>query len=201
MKGSSVLRIGGFWLATLVAGSIAMLRYDFAAGNAGQAPIDWPATSALARQEGRATLVMVAHPQCPCTVASLDELAAVLAENPGRLTAFVVFLHPELTGSDWTQTASCRAAAAIPGVQVLFDRSGLEARLFGGETSGDVMLYDARGRLAFHGGITAARGKAGPNTGHTALTALLAGAPAAATQTPVFGCPLEAPPTSTTGPR
>jgi len=167
-----------------------MTRYDYTAGAAGQAPALWPTASGIQRAARGATLVMVAHPKCPCTRASLDELAALMAENHGTVTARVLFFRPEGTADDWAQTALWQAASAIPGVTVSSDVAGAEAKRFGGETSGDVLLYDAGGRLAFHGGVTATRGQAGTNAGQTALAALLHGTDPAQTRTPVFGCPL-----------
>ena len=58
---------------------------------------------------------------------------------------------------------SWRSAAAIPGVTVHVDHDGGEARRFGAETSGFVVLYDAHGELLFAGGITTGRGQAGDN--------------------------------------
>jgi hypothetical protein len=81
-------------------------------------------------------------------------------------------------------------ASAIPGVTVMRDAEGAEARAFHGATSGDIMLYGAAGQLLFHGGITASRGQIGPSAGSQALAALLQGQPALQTRTPVFGCSL-----------
>ncbi len=193
MKAGFLIISGGLWFALLGGGSALLARYESTAGPAGPAPAEWPEASPLRRAPGMATLVMVAHPQCPCTRASIEELAALLAEGAGRVTAHVVFLQPENGGADWTQGASWQAAAALPGVTVSADAAGAEAGRFGGETSGDVLLYDARGRLIFHGGITAARGRAGANAGRSTLTDLLAGHPTLRTRTPVFGCPLTTP--------
>ena len=173
-----------------------MMRYETTAGAAGSAPVQWPQESGLARQAGLPTLVMAAHPQCPCTRASIEELAALMTGIEGRLTAHLVFLRPSGTQESWTKTATWRAAAGIPGVTASVDREGLEARRFGGETSGDVLLYSASGELVFHGGITAARGHAGENDGRAALASLLAGKASARSRTPVFGCPLSNPKSS-----
>jgi hypothetical protein len=192
MKTGFLLLCGGLWLALLGTGTALMLRYESTPGASGQAPVEWPVASQLRRTPGEATLIMLAHPKCPCTGASLDELAALMAENRGHVTAHVLFLKPENAQDDWTKTTLWRTATAIPGVTVSTDHAGVEAARFGGETSGDVLLYDAQGRLAFHGGITVARGHVGGNAGHTALAALLAGNPTSQTHTPVFGCPLTA---------
>ena len=192
MKSAFLLLCGGLWLALLGGGTAWMLRYENTSGTVGVAPAEWPGGSPLRRVRGEATLIMLAHPKCPCTGASMDELAALMAENAGRVSAHVLFLKPEKMQDDWTKTTLWRTAAAIPGVTVSTDDGGKEAARFGGETSGDVLLYDARGRLAFHGGITVARGHVGENAGHTSLNHLLAGDQTSQTRTPVFGCPLTA---------
>ena len=40
-----------------------------------EAPARWPEASALVRNADGPTLVLFAHPKCPCTDASLAELA------------------------------------------------------------------------------------------------------------------------------
>jgi hypothetical protein len=52
-----------------------------------------------------------------------------------------------------------------------------------------VLLFDAGGKLAFEGGITAARGHEGDNTGREAIAAHISGRPAPNSQ-PTFGCAL-----------
>ncbi|HEY3900058.1 MAG TPA: hypothetical protein VGM54_15730 [Chthoniobacter sp.] len=181
---------GGLWLALLGVGMAAVLRYEFTAGTAGKAPGEWPVASAVHREPGRATLLMFAHPKCTCTQASMEELAGLIAENSSPLTVHVLFLKAEQTSDDWTQTSLWRMAAAIPGVKISLDDRGAEAARFGCETSGDVVLYDAAGRLAFHGGITSGRGHSGGSAGRAAISTLLAGNQAPRTQTPVYGCSL-----------
>ena len=107
-----------------------------------------------------------------------------------KVAATVIFTKPAKVDENWVETDLWRSAEAIPGVTVLRDDSGVEARRFGAVTSGDVMLY-ARGRkLLFHGGITDARGHAGDNEGRAAIALLLEGKPGNTTTTHVFGCRL-----------
>ncbi len=56
---------------------------------------------------------------------------------------------------------------------MLRDDDGAEAKRFGAETSGQTLLYDERGTLAFSGGITGSRGHAGDNAGRASLLALI----------------------------
>ena len=146
----------------------------------------------------RDTLIMFVHPQCPCTRASLEELNRLLARSQGRVDAQVLFFKRGKFSGDWTRTDLWRNAAAIPGVAVHEDLDGAQARLFGAETSGYVLLYDAHGQLLFKGGITGSRGHAGDNAGENAIVSLLTGQDAKLKQTQVYGCSLlgkrEAPP-------
>jgi hypothetical protein len=88
----------------------------------------------------------------------------------------------------WEQTDLWRTASAIPGVHVMTDVGGAEARVFGALVSGQTLLYSAMGSLLFSGGITGARGHEGDNAGRTALTSILAGRTSATIRTKVFGC-------------
>jgi hypothetical protein len=178
------------WLAVVVGATILMTRYSSTPGTGGPAPITWPKDSQILFDCNRPTLVMFAHPHCPCTRASLGELERLLAQVPGGLSAHVVFLKPQGTTADWEKTELWRKASSIPGASVCTDNAGIEARRFHAETSGQTLLYDPAGNLLFQGGITFARGHAGDNPGCTALKELLREGHSNQVKTPVFGCGL-----------
>jgi hypothetical protein len=167
-----------------------MLAYANSSGQAGMPPAHWPAQSGVGHDPKRSTLVMFIHPHCPCSKASIGELALLMAHCQGQVNAHVLFLQPEEMDSTWSMTDTWKDAARIPGVTVQHDDAGREARFFHAETSGDTALYDTNGNLLFHGGITIARGHSGDNPGRDTLQALLLGEPAQLTNTPAFGCPL-----------
>jgi hypothetical protein len=102
----------------------------------------------------------------------------------------VLFLRPLVFDPGWEQTDLWRRASALPNVTVFRDDDGAEARRFGVETSGQTLLYDDDGRLAYSGGITGARGHAGANAGEAALVALLTRNKADRREANVFGCQL-----------
>jgi hypothetical protein len=178
------------WLAVLGLGHSWLLDYQSGPGASGPAPADWPAGSFLRPMAGRFTLLLFAHPYCPCTRASLEELSWVVARSRGRLDACLLFVRPPGAADGWERTDSWTAAAAIPGVRVAADADGQEARRFGARTSGQVLLYDSGGQLVFRGGITAGRGHQGDNPGRRALLARMAGDEEETGESPVFGCPL-----------
>ena len=178
------------WLAAVVGATILMTRYSNTPGGGGPPPTSWPTGSQIVLDSNRPTLVMFAHPHCPCTRASLGELERLMAQVPGRLSAQVVFLKPPGTAADWEKTDLWSKASSIPGVSVGADNAGSEARRFHAETSGQTLLYDTAGKLRFQGGITSGRGHAGDNPGRSAIQELLREGRANQVKTPVFGCAL-----------
>jgi hypothetical protein len=167
-----------------------MAAYANRPGAAAHAPARWPAAARMTLDGTRPTLVMLAHPKCDCTRASLAELAELMARAPHRARAYVVFMKPTGVEDSWERTDLWNAAARIPDVSVLVDDDGREAARFGAETSGQALLYDATGRLIFAGGTTVARGHDGDNAGFAAILALVTDGRAVQATSPVFGCPL-----------
>lgn len=135
-------------------------------------------------------MLVFAHPRCPCSRATLGELAVLMAQAHGRVQAHVWFYRPENLPPGWEKTDLWHSAAAIPGVSVACDVGGAEARHFHARVSGQTLLYAADGRCRFSGGITAARGHSGDNGGRSAVLALLDHAAMESVTAPVFGCAL-----------
>lgn len=181
---------GALWLLTVAAGIGILWNYESTPGVAAAAPVRWPAASRIKPAADGATLVMSAHPRCPCTRASVGELARLMTQAQGRVTAYVLFVRPPAFSEGWEQTDLWASAAAIPGVTALRDDEGVEAGRFHAATSGQTALYDAAGELIFSGGITGARGHAGDNAGRAAIVSLLTAGEAERRDAPVFGCPL-----------
>ena len=193
------------WLALIGSGSWLLMRYDFTPGAAATVPNTWPATAPVqgmvSRDATRPTLLLFAHGRCPCTRASLGELGALMASCGDRMAAHVLLYRPSV--GPWPDDGLAKRAAAIPGVDVVHDVDGQQARAFGAITSGHAMLFAPDGTLLFEGGITAARGQRGDSVGHSAILALVtepsaanakASAARAPPPTPVFGCGLVADP-------
>lgn len=182
--------LGAVWLLAVEAGFVTLLNYQVAGGTTGQTLPHWPAVANAKFDSHRDTLVMFAHPQCPCTRASVEELNRLLARSQGKIAAHVYFYRPATFGTNWTRSDLWESAAAIPGVSVHEDIDGALARRFGAQTSGYVLLYDTTGQLLFKGGITGGRGHAGDNDGEDAIISLAAGQNPSIRQTQVFGCSL-----------
>ncbi|MGH9750135.1 MAG: RedB protein, partial [Candidatus Polarisedimenticolia bacterium] len=181
------------WLLVVGAGMGILVDDAARPGEADEPPPSWPVASGVRRTPGRPVVVMLVHPRCPCSRASLEELARIAARAPGRGDLAVLFLKPAGAPESWWRSDEWGAAEAIPATQVVADEDGREAARFGARTSGHTLFYDGGGLLRFSGGITGARGHAGDNAGQAALLALLGGGRPARDRTPVFGCALRDP--------
>jgi hypothetical protein len=178
------------WVAALGYGMQVLWKYETTPGPSPSVASDWPSGSIVPRQPDKPTLLMVAHPHCPCTRASIAELAQIMAHAPDGTTASVLFVKPSGAGPDWDDTDLRRSAAAIPGVSVLTDDNGVEAARFGAKTSGHTLVFDRKGTLIFSGGITTTRGHAGANAGENAALSALRQQTPKRQRTLVFGCSL-----------
>jgi hypothetical protein len=145
--------IGLTWLVAVGTGTFLLMAYANTPGKAGAVSVHWPEASRVSRDKAKPTLIMFMHPHCPCSRASVGELALLMAHCQGRVDAHVLFVQPPGMTTDWVETDTWRSASQIPGVTVARDGNEREAQLFGVETSGDTVLYDSQGRLLFHGGI------------------------------------------------
>lgn len=184
---------GLVWLVTVTAGLGALLMYENTPGQAAGTSVLWPQASSVERAPDQDTLILVAHPQCPCTRATVGELNALMSDCQGKLAVHVLFLKPRKFPKDWEKTGLWFSAAAIPGVQVSSDVDGQEAHRFHAVTSGQALLFDPAGHLLFSGGITSARGHSGENAGRDAIVSLVTTGKSELIQTPVFGCSLLTP--------
>jgi hypothetical protein len=196
MRGSnaSTFALASAWLLCVVAGFGLLLRYKNTPGPAPAGPpLAWPRESGMPAPRGNATLLMFVHPHCPCTEASVSELARLMTRYAGRLSVRVLMVDPPGVTGAWDDTALRDRAAAIPGVWVGRDVESREAGLFGARVSGYSLLYDTEAKLVFAGGLTAMRGHEGDSVGLRQIAAALDGRPLETREGPTFGCALHDP--------
>ena len=188
-----VLALGIAWITLVVLGLAGLTHYSYTPGESGIPGARFPTGSPITATPGRATLVLLAHPHCPCSRASIEELSKLMTHAAGRLDAHVVFLRPAGFPAGWERTDLWESAARIPGVRVWADPDGAEMLRFGAVTSGQVLVYSPAGALIFAGGITPARGHAGDNLGPDTILTLLRHGKGERNRTAVFGCSLRTP--------
>jgi len=187
------------WLGLTFGALYAMADYGAQSGRSEQAPAQWPdgLQTMIEPDPARPTLVLFAHPLCPCTRASLWELESITNRLHGMVDLHVLFFEPEdptAISAVWEASDLKRLAARLPGTHLHADVEGRIARHFGAYTSGQVLLYDTQGALQFAGGITPSRGHTGTNPGRAAIISAIMSDegvdPLAPRTTPVFGCSL-----------
>lgn len=176
------------WMTVVGFGFGVLWKHEYTPGAQAAAHARWPMESDLQPDPNLATMIVFAHPKCPCTRATISELELLMARCRGRVRTQVLFFRPSKFDPGWARTAVWRTADEIPGVTVREDVDGLEAQRFGAETSGQIMLYRPDGHLMFTGGITGGRGHAGENAGRDALQTLLLNSGFDQAVTPVYGC-------------
>jgi hypothetical protein len=185
--------LGAVWIGALFFAHRTLLGYDYQAGTDAKAPVMWPRDAKVQRTGSLPTIVVFAHPKCPCTRATIEELAVLMAKVHGRATATVVFVRPDEFPAGWEKTDLWQSAARIPGVTAVSDPGAVEAGRFDAQASGQTMFYDAGGVLKFSGGITEFRGHAGDNAGQSALVSLALTGRADIDHASVYGCSLKNP--------
>jgi hypothetical protein len=179
------------WAATVGAMYRSIRRFETTPGRAAAALPSWPAKSRLTPARDRWTLVMLIHPKCGCSRASIQELERVIEMTGTSLQTYVVVYRPAEFPSAWEKTEVLDAASRLQRARLVTDTDGHEAKLFGGFTSGQTYLYDREGSLRFSGGITSLRGHAGVNRGSMDIVDIVHSKAQEGTH-PVFGCAIVA---------
>jgi hypothetical protein len=184
---------GLVWLAAVGAGFTFLLDYSVQAGAPAVAPPAWPSASRIPAPAGHYVLVMTVHPHCPCSRASVTELNNLMALlRHDNVKGYVLAVKPAEFTDEWMRTESIRSAERIPGITTLVDVDGVESGRLGAQTSGQVLLYDSAGRLAFAGGLTPDRGHLGDSPGRHRIVSLVKTGASDAKESKVFGCALGA---------
>jgi hypothetical protein len=183
------------WAISIGLGLYLLMNHEITPGAPPQAPpIKFPKDTKLKLSSDKDTLVMFVHPQCPCTTASLKQLAPLSLNQ--NLNIQLVHFKPSITPDGWKEEWQLDDWTKQKTVQVIEDSDGHEAKRFDAKTSGQTFLFNPSGALLFHGGITAARGVTGDNVGFNTLLKALARDKTAEAHDPnlkkslVFGCNL-----------
>jgi hypothetical protein len=178
------------WAVGIGVGANILWRHETTAGAPSRAPSDWPPGSKIPRAAGKTTVILFGHPACPCTMASLEELARVLTSLPNDAEAFLVIEYPKEEASQFDHSPIEARAKEITKLTIIKDVGGSEVKRFGIQTSGETVVYSPSGTRVFSGGITPGRAHQGENAGSSAVIALLHHQPAQTSTTPVYGCAL-----------
>jgi hypothetical protein len=161
-KKRSAHLVVGPWALSVALGFVVLERYERTPGETVVSHGRWPEESSLVRDAARLNVIAFIHPRCPCSRATIDELGWMSDRYGPQIRLTVVAVRPSGVSAEWSRSEVIAKAGAIPGTVVRED-DGREARRFGAKTSGQVLVFDRSGALLFSGGVTPARGRAGPS--------------------------------------
>ena len=179
------------WGMLTATGFAALAVYCLTPGELG-APPHWDSVSLpFTLPEEKHLLVMAIHPKCPCTRASLGELARLIRFAEDKLTCQLLVYQPTNAAKGWQQTALVRSGKKITDTELFYDIKGKLASQLGMTTSGSVVLYSPNGAPVFYGGITVSRNHHGDNLGSDAILSIISGTGADTRHTPVYGCSIQ----------
>lgn len=181
------------WFCGIVAAFALVWQYKSTPGASIEPPEVWPAAATIHPAAGMPNLLLFAHPQCPCTRASMAELSRIADALKGKAKIHVVLVRPRSTGPGFEDGAIADRAATVAGAEVLIDPGGEQADLFGAAVSGSTVLYSPEGKLLFRGGLTTARGHEGQGPAFDRILALASGGASERNDAPTFGCDLKEP--------
>src|SRR5260370_24783178 len=128
------------WLGAVAVGMVMLWQYSMSPGTPAKAPPTWPAQSKIPLSRDKRNLVMAVHPRCPCSRASIGELAVLMARTGSPIAASGIFvrgsgLYDQWARTDqWAKADLWRSSQAILRVATLVD-DGREALRFRAPTS------------------------------------------------------------------
>jgi hypothetical protein len=182
------------WLVFCATGVGLFWQYKGTGQQPQPAAVVWPRNDELELDAIEPTLLMFAHPRCPCTRASMSELERVLRESGSSPRVTFVVYQPAAADATWQESPLLQEMRELPHANMVWDSEGKIAARFGAATSGQIQVYRPTGQCLFNGGVTRLRGHAGANAASDQLLAALQGTPAEFTTTTVYGCALQSSP-------
>lgn len=175
------------WAIAVYSGYAAFTRHEFEAPPTQTVPQSFPMSAGPLATSDPTVLAFV-HPQCPCTRATISQLAEIAATHGAHLSLRIYFYAPSGKPTEWVEGATWRMASEIPGATFIHDTDGQMARAFHAAASGTVYAFNPQGDLLYAGGLTASRGHVGQSTGGDALLQIARGDPPSIRSAPAFGC-------------
>ena len=180
------------WLLLIMAGFLTLFLYEFTPGLAGDPPESWPQNPLISLTPVGKTVIVFAHPQCPCTKATFAELADALQQATVPCQVYLVWLEQPLATSQVNDLVGPDLRQHIPESHHHWDAYHQALQIFQVRTSGHVLVFNESGDREFSGGITGGRGRLGVNSGKTALLSSLTNQSVGRTESQIYGCPLTA---------
>lgn len=175
--------MGVVWAVLAVSVIAGALEYD---SRPGEPPLRLP--DATVAGPGLWSLILMIHPDCPCTKATMRNLSTILESTRIPIKAEIVAAMPE--GYKGPRANLAIARSIVKSDLVVMSESSASER-FGARTSGHLFVFDPDRNLVYSGGLTPARGAEDASSSLKWFQALVTQYPVASSG-PTFGCPLAA---------
>ena len=154
------------WVVGSVGGMAMLWSYSAGPGMSAQPParlVD--AEKQIAPIPGANNLLLFLHPKCYCSQATVNMTARFLAQAKTKPLLRVFMVLPEGKPESWAKDTLWKSIEALAPTEIRVDVNGKVAEAMGVKTSGQVLLYDAKGELRYAGGLTSGRGHEGCDLG------------------------------------
>jgi hypothetical protein len=92
------------WLLAVGAGLSILWAYAGTPGPPATAAATWPAAASVARDTRTPVLLLFLHPHCPCSRATVGELARLLAGAQAPVATYAFFYRPADAEAGWERT-------------------------------------------------------------------------------------------------
>jgi hypothetical protein len=178
------------WSAATALGFFLLERYKATPGQQATSNESWPADSVIQPEPGSYNFVLAINSHCPCSRATVTELAQILQGHERDVVLHALVYRPASFSEGWQDSALLADVKSISQARLTTDIDAREAERFGIYTSGGLVLFGPRGARLFQGGITQSRGHGGETAAHEAIRTRLLGVTSDLYVAPVFGCPL-----------
>src|ERR1700704_5204871 len=103
------------WIAAVGMGARTLLRYANTPARATSPPGNWPTDTRIRSAPGHPILLVFAHPECPCTRATLAELALMIAQlgaSRDSVASYVLFSAPSTLLDGWDKSGLWQSAVS-----------------------------------------------------------------------------------------
>ena len=179
------------WILLIILSLGLLINYETKPALLTDAVKYWPSLTQFIQKNNTYKLVMVVHPYCSCSRASLRELSLIMARiHEAPVSTYLLFYRSKASAVAWTKSRLWEKALQLENVQLIDDADGKLSKLFNASISGQTLLYEPSGRLVFNGGITPSRGHEGDNSGINAIVAIITKGITKTHKTFVYGCPI-----------
>jgi len=149
----------------------------------------WILQDKLPLKHQLASLVVLIHPKCSCSTATLKEVERLKIGLKDKLDVKLVFISYGDKSKNWYQGPVWDLAVSMKkNVSIVLDNDGQILKTLGTKTSGTAYLVGPDLKVVFQGGLTPIRGHEGATSGQAFIASWVKGNTKSSLIQKIFGC-------------